>query len=142
MRSIKTLLDKKGTHVWSIAPDATVFEAVQEMANKQIGALPVMEGDELVGIISERDYARRVILKERSSKETRVDEIMTKKVVCARPSQQIEECMAIMMNGQFRHLPVVEDNKVIGVISLRDLVKTIIAEQQFTIEQLESYIAG
>ncbi|MEL7024964.1 MAG: CBS domain-containing protein [Pseudomonadota bacterium] len=142
MRSIKTLLGKKGSHVWSIGPEATVFEAVQEMAKKEIGALPVMQGDELVGIISERDYARRVILKERSSKETRVDEIMTRKVVCARPSQQIEECMAIMMNGQFRHLPVVDGDKVVGVISLRDLVKTIIAEQQFTIEQLESYIAG
>ena len=142
MRSIRTMLDKKGTHVWSIRPEATVFEAVQEMAKKEIGALPVMDGEELVGIISERDYARRIILKERASKETRVDEVMTRKVVCAKPSQQIEECMAIMMNGKFRHLPVMEDNKVIGVISLRDLVKTVIAEQQFTIEQLESYIAG
>ncbi|MEO1580719.1 MAG: CBS domain-containing protein [Pseudomonadota bacterium] len=142
MRSIRTLLEKKGTHVWSIRPEATVFEAVQEMAKKEIGALPVMDGEELVGIISERDYARRIILKERASKETRVDEVMTRKVVCAKPSQQIEECMAIMMNGKFRHLPVMEDKKVIGVISLRDLVKTVIAEQQFTIEQLESYIAG
>ncbi len=142
MRSIRTLLEKKGTHVWSIRPEATVFEAVQEMAKKEIGALPVMDGEELVGIISERDYARRIILKERASKETRVDEVMTRKVVCAKPSQQVEECMAIMMNGKFRHLPVMEDNKVIGVISLRDLVKTVIAEQQFTIEQLESYIAG
>ncbi|MEM6818912.1 MAG: CBS domain-containing protein [Pseudomonadota bacterium] len=142
MRSIRTLLDKKGTHVWSIRPEATVFEAVQEMAKKEIGALPVMDGEELVGIISERDYARRIILKERASKETRVDEVMTRKVVCAKPSQQVEECMAIMMNGKFRHLPVMENNKVIGVISLRDLVKTVIAEQQFTIEQLESYIAG
>ncbi|MEL6302406.1 MAG: CBS domain-containing protein [Pseudomonadota bacterium] len=142
MRSIRTLLEKKGTHVWSIRPEATVFEAVQEMAKKEIGALPVMDGEELVGIISERDYARRIILKERASKETRVDEVMTRKVVCAKPSQQVEECMAIMMNGKFRHLPVMEDKKVIGVISLRDLVKTVIAEQQFTIEQLESYIAG
>ncbi|MEO1037797.1 MAG: CBS domain-containing protein [Pseudomonadota bacterium] len=141
MKSIRTLLEKKGAQVWSIGPKASVLDAIKAMAEKGIGALPVMEGDELLGIISERDYARKVILEDRSSKDTLVEDIMTKKVICARKSQQVEECMAIMMNGNFRHMPVVEDGKVVGVLSLRDLVKVVIAEQQFTIEQLESYIA-
>ncbi len=142
MRSIKTLLDKKGGHIWSIAPGASVFDALKLMGEKQIGALAVLEGDKLVGILSERDYARKVILKNRTSRDTLVQDIMTSKVICARPSQQVEECMAVMMNGKFRHMPVVDDGKVIGVVSLGDLVKVIIAEQQFTIEQLESYITG
>ncbi|MEM1263647.1 MAG: CBS domain-containing protein [Pseudomonadota bacterium] len=142
MRSIKTLLEKKGSHVWNVAPDASVLDALKMMAEKKIGALPVMEGEKLIGIVSERDYARKIVLENRSSKDTKVSEIMTAKVVCARLDQQVEECMAVMMNGNFRHLPVVEAEKVIGVLSLRDLVKVVIAEQKFTIEQLESYIAG
>ncbi|MEM8983860.1 MAG: CBS domain-containing protein [Pseudomonadota bacterium] len=142
MRSIQTILEKKGHHVWKVDPDASVLDALRLMAEKQIGALPVMEGDKLVGIVSERDYARKIILEDRSSEGTKVAEIMTGKVVCARREQQVEECMAVMMNGNFRHMPVIEDDKVIGVLSLRDLVKVVIAEQKFTIEQLESYIAG
>ncbi len=142
MKSIKTLLERKGDTVWSIGPDASVLDAIKFMAEKRIGALPVMEGETLVGIVSERDYARKVILQDRSSRDTRVADIMTSKVVCARLGQQVEECMAVMMNGNFRHMPVVEDQKVIGVLSLRDLVKVVIAEQQFTIEQLHGYISG
>ena len=141
MRSIGTLLEKKGSHVWSIGPQASVLDALRSMAEKKIGALPVMDGEALVGIVSERDYARKIVLEGRSSKDTLVEDIMTTKVICARRSQQVEECMAIMMNGNFRHMPVVEDEKVIGVLSLRDLVKVVIAEHKFTIEQLESYIA-
>lgn len=142
MKSIETLLEKKGSAVWSIGPDASVLEAIKFMAEKRIGALPVMEGETLVGIVSERDYARKVVLRDRSSRETKVSDIMTTKVVCARKSQQVEECMAVMMNGNFRHMPVMEDEKVIGVLSLRDLVKVVIAEQQFTIDQLHGYISG
>ncbi|MFK7887128.1 MAG: CBS domain-containing protein [Gammaproteobacteria bacterium] len=142
MRSIKTLLEKKGGHVWSIAPDKSVFDALTLMGEKQIGALVVMEGEKLAGILSERDYARKVVLKNRTSRETLVKDIMTTRVICARPTQQVEECMAVMMNGKFRHMPVVEDDKVIGVVALGDLVKVVIAEQAFTIEQLESYITG
>ncbi|MFK8031591.1 MAG: CBS domain-containing protein [Gammaproteobacteria bacterium] len=142
MRSIKTLIEKKGGYVWSIEPSASVYNAIKLMAEKQIGALVVMDDDELVGIFSERDYARKIILKDRSSRDTLVEHVMTSKVICAGLSQQVEECMAIMMNGKFRHMPVVEDRKVIGVLSLGDLVKVVIAEQKFTIEQLESYISG
>lgn len=142
MRSIKTLLEKKGDQVWSVGPEQTVFDALTMMGEKQIGALMVMEDDKLLGILSERDYARKVVLKNRTSRDTLVKDIMTPKVICARPSQQVEECMAVMMNGKFRHMPVVEDDKVVGIISLGDLVKVVIAEQQFTIDQLESYITG
>ncbi len=142
MKSIKTLLEKKGSHIWTITPTASVYEAIMMMAEKQIGALIVMDDDKMVGIVSERDYARKIVLKDRRSRNTLVQDIMTAKVVCARPSQQIEECMAIMTNGRFRHMPVVEDHKVIGVLALGDLVKVVIAEQKFTIEQLESYISG
>lgn len=142
MRSIKTLLEKKGSHVWSITPKASVYDAIVLMAEKQIGALVVMESNKLVGILSERDYARKIVLKNRSSRDTLVEDIMTSKVICARPSHQIEECMAVMMNGKFRHMPVVSDGKVVGVLALGDLVKVVIAEQKFTIEQLESYISG
>jgi len=142
MRSIKTLLEKKGGQIWSIAPEKTVFDALTLMGEKQIGALVVMEGDKLVGILSERDYARKVVLKNRTSRETLVKDIMTTRVICARPTQQVEECMAVMMNGKFRHMPVVEDDNVVGVVALGDLVKVVIAEQAFTIEQLESYITG
>ena len=142
MKSINTLLEKKGDTVWSIGPNESVLDAIKFMAEKRIGALPVMEGEQLVGIVSERDYARKVVLRDRSSRETQVADIMTTKVICARLSQQVEECMAVMMSGNFRHMPVMEDGKVVGVLSLRDLVKVVIAEQQFTIEQLQGYISG
>ena len=142
MTAVKQLLDSKGNDVWSINPDDTVYDAIESMADKSVGALLVMKGPKLVGIISERDYARKVILQGKSSRDTPVKDIMTAKVLCARLDQSIEECMALMTDKHIRHLPVVEDGKVMGMLSLGDLVKTIIAEQQHTIEQLEHYISG
>lgn len=139
-RVIKLLLDQKGRDVWSISPDDSVYDAVYVMAEKEVGALMVMEGDRLVGIISERDYARQIILKGRSSRDTPVREIMTSKVVSASPEHTTADCMAIMTERRVRHLPVLEGDKVIGVLSLGDLVKSIIAEQQSTIDDLNRYI--
>lgn len=142
MKRVKDILDVKGRNVWSIDPNATVYDAMKLMAEKEIGALMVMEGSKLVGIISERDYARKVILQGRSSPTTQVREIMTSRVVYAQPDQNIEECMALMTEKRVRHLPVIEEGKVVGVISIGDLVKSIIDEQKFIIEQLERYISG
>ena len=142
MQTVKELLDAKGHQVWSISPDASVFNAIQLMAEKEIGALLVMQADKPVGIISERDYARKVILKGRSSHETAVEEIMTTRVIVAHPDQRIEECMAVMTERRIRHLPVLEGESIVGMLSIGDLVKSIIAEQQFMIEQLEHYISG
>jgi len=142
MHSIQLCLQRKGHDVWSTHPDASVFEALSLMAEKNIGALLVMEGDVLVGIFSERDYARKIILQGKSSRQTRVSEIMTRRVVCVRLDQTIEECMALMTDKKFRHLPVVEGDQVVGVISIGDVVREIIEEQQFVIEQLENYITN
>lgn len=142
MTTVAHLLDSKGKDIWSISPGGSVFDAIEAMAEKGVGALLVMENEQLVGIISERDYARKVILKGKSSKQTPVSDIMTKNVLIARPEQSVEECMAVMTEKRIRHLPVLDKHKVIGMISLGDLVKTIIAEQQFTIQQLEQYISG
>jgi CBS domain-containing protein len=125
-----------------MAPDAKVYDALKLMADKNVGAVLVMDADCLVGILSERDYARKVILHGKSSKETPVREIMTGRVVYVRPEQTTEECMALMTDKRVRHLPVLEDEKVIGVISIGDVVKSIISEQGFIIEQLERYISG
>lgn len=142
MKIVKELLDAKGHHVWMIGPDASVLEAIKMMAEKEVGALVVADAGRPVGIISERDYARKVILQGRSSQETAVKDIMTTAMVCARLDQTVEECMAVMTEKRIRHLPVVEQDKVIGIISIGDLVKAIIAEQRFVIEQLEHYITG
>jgi CBS domain-containing protein len=142
MTTVKQILDTKGYTVWSIHPQASVFAAIERMAEKEVGALIVLEGDALVGIISERDYARKVILKGRSSHETAVQEIMTSHVICVRLDQSIEECMTLVTERRIRHLPVLDNGRVVGIISIGDLVKTIIAEQQFIIEQLEHYISG
>ncbi|MBI2091328.1 MAG: CBS domain-containing protein [Deltaproteobacteria bacterium] len=142
MKKVKDILKVKGHDVWSIEPGATVYDAMKLMADKEIGALMVMEGTKLVGLISERDYARKVILLGRSSKTTEVKEIMTSRVVYAQPDQNIEECMALMTEKRVRHLPVMEEGELVGVISIGDLVKSIIAEQKFIIEQLERYITG
>ena len=142
MTTVKQILDTKGYAVWSIHPQESVFTAIQQMAEKEVGALVVLEGDALVGIISERDYARKVILKGRSSYETAVRDIMTPHVICARLDQSIEECMTIITERRIRHLPVLDSERLVGIISIGDLVKTIIAEQQFVIEQLEHYISG
>jgi CBS domain-containing protein len=142
MKRIQTLLKKKGYDVWSIAPDASVYDAIHLMAEKAVGALIVMDGPKLVGVISERDYARKIILEGRSSENTKISEIMSSEVITTGPDNRIEECMAIMTERRIRHLPVLDGNEVLGVISLGDLVKYIIAEQQFVIEQMERYING
>jgi CBS domain-containing protein len=132
----------KGHNVWRVPFEATVFDALQLMAEKEVGALVVVDGPKPVGIISERDYARKIILLGRTSPTTLVREIMTSHIVYTHPDQPIEECMAIITDKRIRHLPVMEEGKLIGIISIGDLVKTIIAEQKFTIEQLERYITG
>lgn len=142
MKKVKDILEIKGRDIWSIEPGALVYDAMKLMADKGIGALLVMEGQRLVGIISERDYARKVILQGRSSRSTNVEEIMTSRVVYTEPDRNIEECMALMTEKRIRHLPVVEGGQVCGVISIGDLVKAIIAEQKFIIEQLERYISS
>lgn len=142
MRNVRQLLGTKGGQVWTIGPDQTVYEALTELADKGIGALIVMEGEELAGIFSERDYARRVELEGRTSREAPVRSVMTSDVIYVRPEQSIEECMALMTNRRIRHLPVMEAGQVVGVISIGDVVKEVIAEQEFKIEQLENYISG
>ena len=141
-KTIRHLLDHKGSDIYSIAPTASVYEAIASMAEKGIGALLVMDGDRLVGILSERDYARRVILEGRSSQTTRVEEIMTPKVICALPERSVEEAMALMTEHRVRHIPVIDENsKVVGVISIGDVVRAVIDVQRFHIEQLEAYIS-
>jgi CBS domain-containing protein len=136
------MLRVKGHDVWSISRDASVYQALELMEDKNIGAVLVMDGDSLVGILSERDYARKVDLKGRSGQNTAVDEIMTRRVVYVYPEQTAEECMALMTDKRVRHLPVIENDDVVGVISIGDVVKAIISEQEFLIEQLEHYITG
>lgn len=140
MMTIRQLLHEKGRQVWSISPDATVFEAISRMAHKEIGSLVVMDGEEFVGIITERDYARKVVLWGRASPATQVREIMGSRTITARPEQTIEECMGTMTQERVRHLPVVEGDKLIGIVSIGDLVKSIIDDQRFTIDQLKHYI--
>src|SRR5258705_9272799 len=142
MKTVAQLLRSKPHGVLSITPDTAVFQALQLMAEKNIGALLVLQGDDLVGIFSERDYARKVILVGKSSKETAVREIMSSRVLYVRPQQTIQDCMALMTDKHVRHLPVLEDERVIGVISIGDVVKSIISEQEFMIEQLQNYITG
>ena len=138
---VKQLLQAKGHDIWSVGPEDSVYDAIELMANKGVGALVVMEGDSLVGVLSERDYARKVVLQGRSSKGTKIKEIMTSRVVYARPEQTVEECMALMTDKRIRHLPVMDGDELLGVISIGDLVKSIIEEQQHVIEQLEQYIS-
>ena len=133
---------KKGPGVISVTPECSVFEALQTLAERNIGAVLVLEGERLVGILSERDYARQVILKGKASKDTPVREIMTTTVVCVHPEQTIEECMALMTDKRFRHLPVLADDRLLGVLSIGDVVKALLDEQQFRSEQLESYISS
>ena len=142
MKLVKHILENKGNEIWYVGQNESVLDAIKMMAEKKIGALLVMHDDELDGIVSERDYARKVILRGKSSSETPVREIMTAEVVVTNPTETVEKCMELMTEKRVRHLPVVEDGKVVGVLSIGDLVKAIIAEQQFQIEQLESYIAS
>jgi len=142
MEMIKELLKVKGHNIWMVEPDDSVYDAIKLMADKEVGALMVMEGRKLVGVISERDYARKVILNDRSSRGTKVKEIMTTRVTYAHPDQNVNECMVLMTEKHIRHLPIMEEENLLGVITIGDLVKSIIAQQQLTIEQLEQYISG
>jgi CBS domain-containing protein len=142
MQTVGQYLQTKGRQVWATRPNSTVYEALQQMAEKDIGSLLVMEGEKLVGIFSERDYARKIILHGKSSKDTLVSEIMTSRVAYVHPQQTIEDCMAIMTELRVRHLPVLSGEKVVGVISIGDVVKSIISEQSFVIQQLENYITS
>ena len=138
----KTLLEHKGRDIWTAAPDITVYEAIQHMSDKNVGALPVVDGGKLVGIISERDYMIKVVLKGKASKDTLVRDIMTSKVVSVSPDESVSECMRIVTEHRIRHLPVVEGDELLGIVSIGDLVRWIIATQRMTIDQLNAYIAG
>jgi CBS domain-containing protein len=140
MTRIADLLKHKGQEIWSLPPDATVYEAIDQMAQKSVGALLVMEGERLVGIVSERDYARKVILKGKASQETLVREIMSRPVICVGPGFTIDETMALMTEKRVRHLPVVAEERVMGVISIGDVVRGIIEDKEFYIQQLTNYI--
>ncbi len=142
MKTVKQILDEKGHTSWSVTPDSFVYDALKLMADKGIGALLVLESGRLAGVISERDYARKVILKGKSSLDTPVKDIMTRDVIWVRPEQTVEECMSLVTEKRVRHLPVLVDDRVVGVISIGDLVKAVIDEKDFTIKQLESYITG
>jgi CBS domain-containing protein len=140
MKTVQQLLESKRHSVVSVASSSTVLDALKVMAEKEIGAVIVIDNEHLVGIFSERDYARKVVLQGKSSKDTPVREIMTDKVVCVRPEQTIDDCMGLMTDRRIRHLPVLEHKKVIGVISIGDVVKEMLSEKEFVIKQLESYI--
>jgi signal-transduction protein with cAMP-binding, CBS, and nucleotidyltransferase domain len=140
--TIHTVLNRKPRNIWSTAPDTSVYQCVEKMADKEVGALLVMQNDELVGVISERDYARKVILQGRSSKETAVSEIMSTPAICVSAEHTVGDCMMIMTKNRIRHLPVKSGNKVVGVVSIGDLVNWIITEQEETIRHLEAYICG
>ncbi|HEY5930051.1 MAG TPA: CBS domain-containing protein [Burkholderiales bacterium] len=140
MKTVQQLLESKRYAVASVTPGTTVLDALRVMAEKEIGAVLVLEGESLAGIFSERDYARKVVLQGKASKDTPVREIMTEKVVCVRPDQTIEDCMGLMTDKRIRHLPVLQNRKVIGVVSIGDVVKEMLVEKEFVIKQLESYI--
>ncbi len=142
MTILKMLLKGKGHDVWSVHPDDTVLDAIKLLAEKDIGALIVIEDDKPVGIFTERDYARSVYLKGKSSLDTAVRDVMVAPVICVRPDQSVDECMALMTAKRFRHLPVMDGDDLVGMVSIGDLVKSVIAEQEFTIDQLEHYIHG
>jgi CBS domain-containing protein len=142
MALVAELLKRKGYTIHSIEPDQPVLEAIRRMAECEVGALLVMRGEKLFGVVSERDYARKIILKGRSSSDTPVQQIMSSPVITVRPEQSVAECMQLMTNRRVRHLPVVERERVVGVLSIGDLVRSVVEEQQQTIEQLEQYIHG
>lgn len=140
MKTVRDILKKKGSDIFSISPQASVYEALQVMADKNIGAVLVIEKGKLVGILSERDYARKVVLKGKASKETLVSDLMTKNVLYVSPDKNIEDCMFLMTTKNIRHLPVIEDARLVGIISINDVVKIIISEQKFAIDALEKYM--
>ena len=140
--TVRHLLEQKGRNVWMIRPDATVFDALAKMAEKDVGSLVVMDGEKLVGIVTERHYSRNVILKGKKSPTTVVSDIMERDVIHVRPEQSVELCMALMTEKRVRHLPVLEGQKVVGIVSIGDLLKSIISKQKFVIDELEHYIHG
>ena len=142
MVTVRQVLQAKGYEVWSISPDASVYDALKLMADKEVGALLVLDAEKPVGIVSERDYARKVTLKGKRSIDTQVKEIMVKEVIAVRPEQSIEECMALMTEKRVRHLPVCAEECLVGIVSIGDVVKAKISQQEFMIEQLERYIEG
>jgi CBS domain-containing protein len=139
---MRQILEAKGHDVATIGPDDTVYDAIKKMANKNIGSLVVVDGEKIVGIITERHYARNVFLKGKAAPNTLVKDIMSKRVICAWPDQSVEECMAVMTEKAIRHLPVLENKRLVGLVSIGDLVKSIIGDQKFIIEQLERYVGG
>ena len=142
MKIVKDILHGKGSEVYSTTPDTSVYEALQQMSEKNVGALLVLEDEEIVGLISERDYARKTILKGRFSKETAVKEIMTTEVITVGPGEDLEKCMEMFTHKHVRHLPVIEDEKLIGIVSIGDVVKGIIDHKEFIIQEQEKYIKG
>ena len=142
MKTVQDMVNTKGSQIFSVTPDTTVFDTLKVMAEKEIGAVLVFEGERVVGIFSERDYARQVILKGKASKDTPVKEVMTSRVAYVRPEQTLDDCMALMTDKRIRHLPVLIEGKIAGVLSIGDIVKAVISEKQFIIEQLENYITS
>lgn len=142
MKLANDILESKGNDIWSIDPDESVYDALKLMADKRIGAVLVMREGKLRGILTERDYARKVALEGRTSRESRVRDLMTRRVLCAAPDRTIEECLALMTDKRARHLPIVDHKQVVGMISIGDAVKAVIAEQQFEIERLQQYVDG
>jgi CBS domain-containing protein len=142
MRTVREILNKKGNLIWSVSPDATVYEALQLMAEKEAGAVLVIDNGKIKGVLSERDYARKIVLHGKFSKDTAVVEIMSDKVIYVEPSQSIEECMAIMINKKIRHLPVMENNKLSGIISIGDVVEAVLEEKDTVIGELTRFIQG
>ena len=142
MTTVRHILEDKGRQVWSVRPGDKVYDAIKMMADKDVGSLVVLDGSKIVGIVTERDYARNVFLRGRASPQTRVDDIMERNVVCVGPDQSIEECMALMTMKRLRHLPVIERDELVGIVSIGDVVKSIISDREFVIEQLEHYIRG
>lgn len=142
MKTVKDILKVKGSQVWSVHPDATLYEALRIMSEQNVGALLVLEGDNLVGVVSERDYARKVTLKGKTSRETRVRAVMSENPICVDPDTDVEICMALMTERRVRHLPVFDQGRLAGVVSIGDVVKAVLSEKESLIEQLEKYIRG
>jgi len=142
MNKVRQLLKAKGEQVWTISKDSTILDGLKLMAEKQIGSLPVLEGEQVVGIFTERDYARRVGPDRRQPEETRIEEVMTRELITVDPNQTVNDCMVLMTENHIRHLPVMDEGRLVGIISVGDVVKDIIEELEFHVEQLKSYITG